>query len=116
MGSLEDFVGVYIGVVLETIQENGLLGLDDFYSYVFVKVSERTGLSKKEVKYLHHAFHWNLFLRSYSPLELVPSQENGENYEVRLKKSLPEKSELVAHILKENRKWLEARLKNLKQL
>ena len=113
MDSLENFVDVYIGTALEIVQGNGSLNRDDFDNFVFENVSTRTGFSIKDVKYLHHVFHWNLFLRSYSPLEIVVPLEVTESYQVRLKKDVPKKSELVSHILEENREWLKARLERI---
>jgi len=112
----ESFVNIYIDTALEVVSVNDPPTLDDFYKYIFERVSERTGLSEKGIKYVHHAFHWALFLRDYSPLEIVHPQGINGLSRVGMKSNPLEKSELVCHLLREYRTWLDARLKNLKQL
>lgn len=114
MTSLKKFIDKYVSVVLKVVQKRGDLGLKEFYDYhVFKEVSKRTGFSEEQVRYMHYAFHWNLFSRKDSPLELIPFEESEENYKVEAKDGPPKKSKLIRQILKKDRKWLEARFKSL---
>lgn len=110
----ESFADIYIDAALEAVRVNDPQILDDFYSYVFRRVSERTGLSEEGIRYVHHAFHWVLFLRTYSPLEIVHSQEINSLSRVGLKSNPLEKLELVSRLLSEHGTWLGERMKNIK--
>ena len=107
----ELFADIYIDTALEAVSANDPPTLDDFYKYIYGKVSERTGLSGERIKYVHHAFHWVLFLKNYSPLEIVHSQGINGLSRVKLKSNPLEKSELVSRLLSEYRTWLEERMK-----
>ena len=101
--SLEDFVDFYIEAVLEAVKGNYLSDLNAFYEHIFTRVSKRTDLSKEEIKSLHHPFHWELFLRENSPLELISLGKMESSYyeiRVRSKNSPLEKTELATGILK----------------
>ena len=116
MGDLnpELFADIYVSAALEAVGVRDSPTLDCFYSYVFREVSERTGFSGEGIKYVHHAFHWVLFLKNYSPFEIVHSQGINGLSRVRLKSDPLEKSELVSRLLGEHRIWLEERMKILK--
>lgn len=111
---LESFADIYIDTALEAVGIKDYPTLDCFYSYVFREVSERTGFSGEGIKYVHHAFHWVLFLKNYSPLEIAHSQGINGLSRVRLKNNPLEKSKLVSHLLSEHRTWLKERMKNIK--
>lgn len=110
---LELFAETYINTSLEAAQMSPPLDMNGFYDYVFKRVSERTGLSEEDIKYLHHVFHWGLFLKSYSPLEVInPVTANGDP-KIKIKNNPPEVSALVPRILREHRVWLEERMKKI---
>ncbi len=109
----ESFTDIYFGVALESVRVNVLPTLDDFYEDIYGKVSKRTGIPREGIKYLHHAFHWVLFLRDYSPLETTSPREVNGLTRVRLKSNPLEKSELVSRLLGEHGIWLEERMKKL---
>lgn len=111
---LESFADIYVSVALEAVSVNDPPTPDCFYSYIYGKVSDRTGLSEGGIRYVHHAFHWVLFLKNYSPFEIVHSQGINGLSRVRLKSNPLEKSELVFRLLSEHRTWLEERMKNIK--
>ncbi len=113
MGGLnpESFAEIYIHTALEAVGVKDPPTVDCFYSYIFGKVSERTGLSEGGIRYVHHAFHWVLFLKNYSPLEITHSQGINGLSRVRLKSNPLEKSELVSRLLGEHRIWLEERMR-----
>jgi len=110
----ESFADIYIDTALEAVSLNDPQTLDDFYKHIYGKVSERTGLPEEGIRYVHHAFHWILFLRDYSPLEIIDPQGINGLSRVRLKSNPLEKSELVSRLLSEYRTWLEERMKNIK--
>lgn len=110
---LKTFADVYVGAALEAVSVDDFLTLDDFYKDIYRKVSKRTGLSEEGIRYVHHAFHWVLFLKTYSPLEIAHSQGINGLSRVRLKSNPLEKSELVFRLLGEHRVWLEERIKNI---
>jgi hypothetical protein len=109
----QSFADVYISAALEAVSVKDSLTLDDFYKYIYGKVSERTGLPEKDIIYVHHAFHWVLFLRDYSPLKIIDSKEKNGLTRVGLKSDPLEKSELVEMLLYEQGKWLEERMKKI---
>lgn len=115
--SLEDFVGSYLEAVSEAVQGNCLSDLNTFYDNIFKIVSDRTGLSVEEIGSLHHPFHWELFLKKNSPLELISPTKTERTYRicVRQKNSPLEKKELAKGILKEYRTLLQQRLDKLLQ-
>ena len=111
--SLDDFVDIYLSSVLKSIPKDGLRSLDDFYNSVFQDVSKRTGFSTEQIKYLHHAFHWSLFLRNESPLKIGYLEKNDGDYKIGLRNGSIRKDEQVSRVLAENNVWLESRLKKL---
>lgn len=111
---LESFADIYVSVALEAAGVNDSPTLDDFYKYICGKVSDRTDIPEEGIRYVHHAFHWVLFLKNYSPLEITHSQGINGLSRVRLKSNPLEKSELVSCFLSEHRTWLEERMKNIK--
>jgi len=114
--SLGDFVDFYIEAVSEAVQEHPLSDLETFYKHIFKRVSERTDLSREEINSLHHPFHWELFLKENSPLELffLPTKTEN-NYKICIRqKGLPlEKAELVKGILKKYRTFLQQGLEKI---
>ena len=114
--SLENFVDCYIEAVLEALEKNPL-NLNIFYEHIYGRVSEKTGHSRDEIKSVHHPFHWNLFLKKESPLELVTSGRGGNGYEihVRQENSLPKKPELVSSVLKEYGTLLQKKLEKIQK-
>ena len=111
---LEEFVETYIDSVIEIIKSNDSLGLNDFYSQIFGRVSEITGLTQEKVKYLHHAFHWSLFITRKPYLEIVVLKGNGGGDKVKQKEETTlEKSELVKRVFGEYGLWLYSRWNNL---
>lgn len=113
ISKLEEFVDVYMGSVVEVIQNKDSLSLDDFYSHIFDRVLEITGLTQEKVKYLHHAFHWSLFLRNPPYLEIFIPRGNGGVCQVKQKMPVLEKSKLIENVLRENKIWLQERWANL---
>ena len=114
---LEDFVDSYIEAVSEAVQEKHLSDTNTFYEYVFKRVSEKTGLSREEINSFHHPFHWELFLKKSSPLELFGPVETGGNYGIRSRsKNIPlEKTELAKGILTKHRTLLQQNLDKILQ-
>ena len=114
--NLENLVDCYVEAILEAIQKN-YTSLDFFYEYVFSRVSEKTGFSKEEIKSIHHPFHWNLFLRETSVLQLVLSKENGNNYDVHVRpENIPlDKSKLASSVLGEYRTLLQGKLDKIQK-
>ena len=114
--NLEDFANSYIEAVLNLVQENHLSDLDIFYEHVFKRVSEKTGFSIEQIIFLHHPFHWNLFLEDSSPLKLAAKKNRGERgYAINVRnagqETTPlEKSALVSRILKEYGELLKQRM------
>lgn len=107
--SLKDFADAYIDTALEA-SKSGQLCMNDFDAYVFRKVSERTGLPEDAVKYLHHPFHWVLFLKEYPPLEVIQSSKANGSSRVEIKNPV-EASSLISRILNEHGAMLEERFK-----
>jgi len=58
---LEEFATSYIQSARELLLDRSL-PLREFYTALFDKVSEQTGVSKKGCLYVHHLFHWEMFL------------------------------------------------------
>jgi hypothetical protein len=110
------FADVYICSVLEILRNNNPLSAENFYNYIFSDVSKKTGFSEDEIKYLHHAFHWSLFLEENHPLEIFPCEPRNEEYLVRLKDGKPEKSKLVENVLEKHKVWLEKRMERISNL
>ncbi len=114
--NLEDFANFYIEAVLNLVQGNYLSDLDVFYENVFKRVSEKTCFSTAQIIFLHHPFHWNLFLKDDSPLELSAKKNRGERgYAINVRnagqETTPlEKSALVSRILKEYGELLKQRM------
>ena len=118
--NLEEFIDIYLSSVLSVVREDCLLGLDDFYDHVFQNASERSGLSMTDIKYIHHAFHWSLFLPQNSFLEIfIPKviSENGDShgYHVRIKQ-LTEKSALGEKVLMDYGEWIRERFAYLRKV
>ncbi|MDP3992466.1 MAG: hypothetical protein Q8P79_03110 [Nanoarchaeota archaeon] len=109
--SLKDFVEAYIDTALEA-SKNGQLCMNDFDAYIFRKVSERTGLPEDAVRYLHHPFHWVLFLKKDSPLEVIQSSKANGSSRVQIKNPV-EASSLISRILNEHGAMLEERFKKV---
>jgi len=80
---LEKIADVFVDHSLAFASENP--SLDSFYKLLFEIVSMETGLSEESVKYVHHAFHWGLFLDDNSPLSLVKPRKVDEIISVSLK-------------------------------
>ena len=114
--NLEDLVDCYVEAILEAIQNN-YTRLDVFYKHIFARVSEKTGFSEEEIKSIHHPFHWNLFLKKTSVLELITSKENGNNYNVYVNpENLPlNKSKLSSSVLGEYRELLQEKLDKIQK-
>ncbi|MEK6829455.1 MAG: hypothetical protein AABY15_04960 [Nanoarchaeota archaeon] len=113
----EKFAEIYIESALKILKRNNSLDISYFYRYVFADVSKITGFSEDKIKYLHHAFHWTLFLGKNSSFELIPIQnKEEENYRIRFRNGIPEKSELIAIVLREHKEWLELRFQKLKKI
>lgn len=110
---LEEFVETYIDSVIEVIKGKDSLGLNDFYSHIFGRVSEITGLSQEKVRDLHHAFHWALFITKKPYLEIFIPKGNGSGYKIKQKEETSlEKSELVKRVFGEYGIWLRGRWNN----
>jgi hypothetical protein len=81
---LEEFALTYIQSAREILLGKPL-SLGEFYSALFDKVSEKTGVSRKGCSYVHHLFHWEMFLtnrNSVSPFAMYSLNESGEiNYD-----------------------------------
>jgi hypothetical protein len=118
--SSENFADTYFSSVLEILQKEivekeqpSKLRMDDFYKHLFKKVADKIGFSESEIKYLHHPFHWTLFLGQPPFLGLIYSKVFGEGYLIKLKNGMPEKSKLISSVLEKHGKLLEARIENL---
>ena len=107
--SLDGFVEIYFSSVVETISNTNTLSHNEFYKSVFDKIKLRTGLHKSLITYLHHSFHWVLFLEELASLSLISCKEG---YLVK-KISQLNKSQLRENLLKKYKNYLEIRIKNV---
>ncbi|MBD3253032.1 hypothetical protein GF386_04835 [Candidatus Pacearchaeota archaeon] len=119
--SLEDFCRFYISTAFRIGGERyseGPMPFDIFEDRLRIKVSEYAGISSEEVKYLHHPFHWELFLKdNCSPLSYVQSTEPDTDYRsyVELVRDAEERdvSAFVRNVLENYQEFLGARIRNL---
>ena len=118
MGSLEidlnSFVKLYVNTALEITDET--ISLRDFDNKLRDFLCSKTGLTREQIIYLHHSFHWAFFRdkECNSPLELL-SQRVGEHYIVCPKGEFSFKDssdELVGYILEKYGKYLGERWTN----
>lgn len=111
----EDFARTYVDVALA--KAKGSPSFSDFYESLFKDVSLQTGVSKKDVLYLHHAFHWAFFNNSDSPspLRLVSPSGRGKDLSIGLKREASEEdgSNLTSYILERYRPRLDERFRDL---
>ena len=113
------FTNTYIRTSFEIVGLDTCIELGEYYQQVFQRVSERMEISPEDVKYLHNAFHWGLFLKEHSPLQMVSS---GTAFSPRTdvrRGSAPwwqysgYTGGLAEKIIKENKGWLEERAKRI---
>lgn len=112
---LEGFISLYFSVALGILQKENPVKLDIFYDRTFERISGKTGLSIEEIGWVHHPFHWTLFLQKNPSLEIFqfPKKEEKTGYYVRSKNGLPEESELSDYFMKNYRQLLESKLKKI---
>ena len=111
---LESFANIYVGSFLEMADSRSPIELGKFYDTVFQRVSERTGLSAENVKYLHHAFHWTFFEhQAQSTFQIIPAEKQEWSQRISLQGTLPKKSDIVSRAIEKYGTWLEARIKKL---
>ena len=71
--SLEEFAEIYVQEAVDMFKESKKISLDNFYRQLFSRVSERYIISEKDFLFLHHPFHWEMFLpnkNKFSPFEI----------------------------------------------
>lgn len=112
---LEKFVGVYIREAFKIAQKN--LEIDRFDEDLRASVSKKTNLTQEQVKYIHHAFHWELICNNNSILEYVQPSKNGENNFIRLKRPYKNKDikDLKNLILDKYKEYLKARIRSYRE-
>jgi len=71
--NLEKFASVYIENAFKIAEES--LSRECFDEQLMDAVSKETGLSEKQVLYLHHAFYWEFFCNNNSVFEYVQTRE-----------------------------------------
>jgi len=109
--TLRDFAETYVGVALEAARNNPTMNA--FYIYVYTEVAKRTGLSSEDVKYLHHPFHWTLFLEQNHPLEMIDSPKSNGDSRARIKKDADVSPDLISRILEKHGIMLEERFRKI---
>jgi hypothetical protein len=94
---------------------------DDFEDTLRTAVSRKMGISKEDVKYLHHPFHWEFFLKNQkregegyvSPFRYVQASNSEQSTKVKLTRNYDglDIGSLVRLVLKNYRTLLEARVR-----
>jgi hypothetical protein len=117
--NLNHFANTYVRTSFEIVGPDTCINLERFYEALFQKVSEKTKCSLEDIRCLHHAFHWSLFLREYSPLLMV-SSGNASCPVINVQRGPAPwwrynfyTGEIASRVIDENRGWLEPRVKKL---
>ena len=110
--TLKNFSEIYVENAFLVAARSGQ-SPDDFYTELFSRISGETGLSEKNIVYMHHAFHWELFLNPYSPFQLIDPNGFKGSPIVDIKKDHVEKSTLVSILFAKHGTMLRERFDNL---
>jgi len=111
---LESLSRNYIDIAMEAAKEN--LSLNDFYSVIFRRLTEMTGLSSNDILSIHHPYHWILFLEPGHPLKIVDPRTIDHGPRVRIEENVKiENSELVSKLLDRYGTTLKERIRKICQ-
>jgi len=98
--NLNKFIKNYVSVALNLIKEKREMPFSEFENIIRERVSKKIGISKEDVAYLHHSFHWTFFCRgNESPFRYIQPRKRGEVSKVGLNGRQFNKSALVSYIL-----------------
>ena len=113
--NINKFVKVYVSATLNLIKKRKEMSHSEFEDFVWERVSEKVGISKEDVVYLHHCFHWTFFNREEdSPFRYIQPKGKGSVPMVGLNGRKINKSALVNHILENYKEpYLTTRAKQL---
>lgn len=114
--SIEEFVECYVEEALNLAKISP--SIDLFDNEVRHLVSEKLGMSKSAVFYLHHSFHRAFFCDDIdSPFKYIQSTKSDKTAHIELKRDATEKDKknLKDYILKKDSDYLSARLKTLQE-
>ena len=106
---LEEFVKCYIDSAVEAVNSHEVISLENFDSIVFNEVSNKTGLSLGKIKYLHHAFHWTLFIDKPFTFMLVDKEGYKPGYQIKKNGKIPDKEKLYNKVIDKYRAFLNSR-------
>lgn len=110
--NLGEFVRLYVDSIINHRNGNRLgQDLDGFYSDVFKDVSERTGISPEDVKFLQHPFHWAMFSDRRGSVKSIIPVEYGESSQRLCSEGIDERTAACDYILEKYRPLLETRLR-----
>ena len=112
----ESFADTYIDIALGLVagREQPLdFGLFD--ESLRKGVSERLGISKEDVLYAHHSFHWTFFCNGNSPFEYFQTGKPEDSAKVRLKRevSSEDKHQMTEYLFSNYGDYLSHRLGNI---
>ena len=96
---LEEFVKCYVDSAVETVNFREIISLEKFDSIVFKEVSNKTGLSLRKIKYLHHAFHWALFIDKPVIFKLTDHKNYKPGYQIMKNGHGIEKDDLCKRVI-----------------
>ena len=100
----EDYINSAVNAMGDSVVEAG-----DFYNRLYNSVMDKVGISREEVHFLHHPFHWVMFCNPESPFE-YRFNPGRKRHEVLLKRE-PDSSELVGLTMKNYSSLIEERIR-----
>lgn len=107
---LEEFVKSYVDSAVETINFREIISLENFDSIVSKEVPNKTDLSLRKIKYLHHAFHWALFIDKPPVFKLADNERYKPGYQIRKNGNLSDKEQLCKNVIDKYGAFLNSRI------